>query len=59
MCRDRINYQVFNQIKSNINIHIKEGVNSYTTASLIKCDFLSKEAGSISCGVPLKLSDFK
>ncbi|HEX5151948.1 MAG TPA: CRTAC1 family protein [Parafilimonas sp.] len=46
--------QVFKQVKPGINIHIKEGVNSYTTKSLAKCDFLSEEAGLISCGVPLK-----
>lgn len=51
--------QVFKQVKPDINIHIKEGINSYTTTSLAKCDFLSKEAGIISCGVPLKFSDSK
>ena len=51
--------QVFNQIKPGNNIHITEGKNAYTILSFAKCDFLSKESGLISCGVPLKLSDIK
>jgi hypothetical protein len=50
---------VFKNIRPCNNLHVKEGAAKYDTLKLAKCDFLSRQANLISCGVPAAFTKLK